>query len=158
MSCSGRESELYFEAAAEVDCGRKHTMSPGETAKHQVQVKYDGPGTRLVTITSRCSGPLLSFDNGVLEFPLAAEIEVVPALKSADAFPFSTDISCSDPCNGVCLPTREVVSVEVSSTNPLRRFQGRLNPIRLTIKLVQDRRDVSMIPSPRNAPGVVTEA
>jgi len=154
VSCSGRESEPYFEAAADVGCGRKHTMSPGEIAKHVVKIKYDGPSTRLVTIRSKCGGPLLSFAEGKREWQLADEVEVVPVLKSADAFQFYADIKCGNPCSGVGLPGREVVSVEVSSTNNLHRFPGRLNPIRLTVKL-EERWGASTIPGPRSAPSVV---
>ena len=145
-------SEPYLRADAEIDCECECKMSPGERAKHTVKVWYDGPTSRLVTVVSTCEGPLLGFGEGKQACILASEATVVnPARKEEeeDFFPFSTDITCSEPTNETMLPSREVVCVNVSSTNLKGRFRGRLGPTHLTVSLGRHGPPVLTIPQPR---------
>src|SRR3978361_1845506 len=113
MTCKNRVGEFLFDAEAEVKTGRKHKLAPSEVGRHLARCHNDGTFSRLVSITSKCHGPLLSFD-GASEVVLIDKKEVPPTLKAKAAWVSGpARVSYASPVGEGVLPCSEQLSIRV---------------------------------------------
>jgi len=136
MTCKNTEGGFLFDVEAEITSKVEHQLAASEKGRHFVRCYNDGYATRIVTITSKCGGPLLNFSTST-DAVLASQSVVPPRLKAAPWESPHVEINCGTPGPHGGLPSREHVHVEVTSTNTAGRFPGALPLIQLALNLHQ---------------------